>query len=117
MASVSIAASCAFINSSEKRKKYLVANKLFESYLLKETKEFEKRVSSDLANFKVKNYEDSCSVLASTLSILLDYIFAGKENQGWEYFNKYYKVEDKNIMVKKIKKILHESKIYNEIYN
>lgn len=104
-------------NYSEKRKKYVVANKLFETYLLKETKEFEKRVSPDLANFEVKNYEDSCSVLASTLSILLDYIFAGKENQGWEYFNKYYKVADKDIMVKNIKKILSESKVYNEMYH
>jgi hypothetical protein len=48
--------------------------------------------------------------------ILLDYVFAGKEKEGWESFNKHYPSADKAVMRSRIRAILRDDPVYKFIY-
>ena len=82
------------------QKKYLPANHLFVDYVLRGwTPETEKE-----------------SYGHHRFNVLLDYVYAGKEKDGWASFDKYYPSPDKEVMKSRIKGMLKNDLVYRYIY-
>lgn len=82
-----------------KRKKYLPANHLFPDYVLRD-------VESSEGNS-----------LSTTLHALLDYIYAGRENDGWALFNERYQSHDKEEIRSRVKAVLKDEPVYQYLYH
>lgn len=54
--------------------------------------------------------------LGKRLGIFLRYVYGGKREEGWTFFNKTYNLGDKNEMKAKIKRRLEREPIYKFIY-
>jgi hypothetical protein len=54
--------------------------------------------------------------LAVRLDILLRYVYAGSENDGWSFFEKTYNMADKEDVKREIKRILNAEPVYRFIY-
>ena len=83
-----------------KQKKYLPANHLFVDYVFRgRTPENEK-----------ETYQHH------RFDVLFNYIYAGREVEGWASFDKYYPSPDKEVMVSRIKGMLKNDPVYKYIY-
>lgn len=80
--------------------KYLPANHLFVDYALRH---LNPETESEI-------YEHH------RFHVLLDYVYAGKENQGWVSFDKHYPSADKEVMKSRIKAVLKDDPVYKYIY-
>jgi hypothetical protein len=87
-------------------RRYLPANPLFENYVQQEV--------DDLPNI---NPLDEFDQRASILEQLLTYIYAGKEDVGWKFYEKTYKLNDKDEIRRRVKTILRNQHVYKFIYN
>lgn len=87
--------------------KYLPANERFQDYLLKDMAE---------AKAKVSGPEEREKHLADVLSIVVDYIFAGKEREAWEFYEAAYKLPDRVEVKREIKATLKAQPVYNFMY-
>lgn len=86
-------------------------------------RKFSKFILSDLDKLiedtvRLRN-SDSAQYLVNVFSITLDYIYAGKANEGWAYYRK--ERDSKSMELRfhdenKIKKVLMNDKAYNLIY-
>ena len=56
-------------------------------------------------------------VIKDFIEIFLTYIYAGKENEAWEFFDKEYNLEDKESRKDKIKAVLSKDPIYKFVKN
>lgn len=83
----------------EKAGKYLPANHLFKEYALE--------------NIKSITSENN---LAKLLAVTLQYIYAGEEQTGWEFFDKEYKNPDREDIKSRAKAILRKEPVYKFIY-
>ncbi|HLF83437.1 MAG TPA: hypothetical protein VI837_04615 [Blastocatellia bacterium] len=54
--------------------------------------------------------------LAVRLDIFLRYVYAGRENDGWLFFDKAYNLTDKQEMKREIKRILNAEPVYRFVY-
>jgi hypothetical protein len=54
--------------------------------------------------------------LAVRLDILLRYVYAGRENDGWSFFDEAYNLADKQEVKREIKRILNDNPVYRFIY-
>ena len=81
--------------------KYLPANHLFADYALRHLNpETEKQI------YQHRRFD-----------VLLDYVYAGKEEEGWASFDQHYPSPDKKVMRSRIKAILKDDPVYKYIYN
>jgi hypothetical protein len=85
--------------------RYLPANHRYRDYLLKDI-ETEIR---DLPTERGERY------LAQRLEVLLRFLYAGKEKEGWEFFDKAYALPDADKIKAKVKEVLREAPAYNFI--
>ena len=83
-----------------KRMKYLPANHLFVDYVFRHSNPENEKETYQHHRFNV----------------LLDYIYAGKEKEGWVSFDKHYPSPDKEVMRSRIKAILKDDPVYKYIY-
>jgi hypothetical protein len=90
-----------------KARKYLPANTLFQGYLLANI-DTEKRNISPPTD---RNYH-----LANILTIVLDYIYAGREQEAWTFYDESYKLSDKKELKAKIQAVLIKQPVYRFIY-
>jgi hypothetical protein len=88
-----------------KSARYLPANHLFLEYALRNVAAQERAESSD-----------ESAARSPVLKVLLDYIYAGEEERGWLYFNRQYKLSDKDEIERRVKSILHAEPVYKFIY-
>jgi len=95
---------------------YVLANSDYPTVNLERIEEIKSDVKEILDSTKEFDYEDSENLLSKTLEVLIDYIYAGQENNGWLYFDKYYVLPDKIEMKEKIHRVLEASVVYKEIY-
>jgi len=96
---------------SNRARKYLPANPNFESYLLADIEE-QKRAMSQPGDV-VENMNH----LGATLSIVLDYIFAGREKEAWTFYDRAYKLPNKNRIKRQIRNRISTSPVYRFIYS
>jgi len=54
--------------------------------------------------------------LAIRLDVLLRYVYAGREDDGWSFFDRTYKLPDKPEMSRAIKRILNSEPVHSFIY-
>jgi len=91
---------------NEKARKYLPANRIFQNYLLTGIEdEVEKLNSNGESNY-----------LSDRLDIVLRYVYAGKEEEAWTFFDKQYKLPNKEEIKSKIKTNLKNETVYKNIY-
>jgi hypothetical protein len=81
-----------------KQKKYLPANHLFPDYALRHLKDHEG------------------NSLSPTLHSLLDYIYAGREKDGWILFDERYRSPDKEEIRSRVNEVLKDEPVYQYLY-
>jgi len=102
----------------EKRGKYFPANQMFPQYVLNGIEEDIGRVRKLKEKINFTTYNDSRgNYLSAVLEVVLRYIYAGKEKEGWLFYDEEYNLPDKERIKSKIKKKLKSCVIYREIYN
>ena len=63
------------------------------------------------------NAFDEFDQRAAILGQLLSYIYAGKEDLGWKFYEKAYKLNDKGEIRRRVQTILLNQPVYKFIYN
>ncbi len=85
--------------------KYVPANHVFPEYSLRGV---EDRIKSLPAN-------EGYGYLGGRVDVLLAYLYAGKEKEGWEFFERSYEAADKAQVKIRIKTVLKHSPVYQYI--
>ncbi len=69
-------------------------------------------------NDKIKqlNSGDESNYLSNRLDIVLSYVYSGKEEEAWSFFDKECKLSNKEKIKSKIKSILKNESVYKYIY-
>ena len=88
-----------------KTRSYIPASPDFSCYLFK-----------DLDTLKAHVNQERLPRLSGVMSVLLNLIFAGKEREGWLYYDETYYAPDKEEVRARIKKILKKHPVYRFIY-
>lgn len=79
---------------------------------------FRDRLFQDLAQVpEVDKNSTNERYLSVMLSNLLLYVYAGEQRQGWETFERDYKLEDKTEIRRRVKAILRNQPVYKFIYD
>jgi hypothetical protein len=86
------------------QKKYMPANHLHADYTLR-------RLDGE-----IQALNDTDNYLSKRLHILLRYIYAGREQEGWAFFEKAYRRPDKKEICARIKDVLTNSPLYKYLY-
>ncbi|HVF41860.1 MAG TPA: hypothetical protein VM936_02545 [Pyrinomonadaceae bacterium] len=86
-------------------RRYLPANRLFPGYALRE-------VGRDVEALK----PDDTTYMSERLDILLRYVYAGREREGWDFFDRAYARPDRDALKKKIASELAEEPVYKFLY-
>ncbi len=108
-------------------KKYLLANRQFASYVLSDVDEAtsiveakrptsEQQKESVLYGSGMVPDHKHADYLGAVLSVMLDYIYAGREAEGWEFYEREYNLSDKEKLRRKIKSHLAGDKVYKQLY-
>ncbi len=104
-----------------KKGRFAVASHRFPDFTLKgieklktEADEIGKTIRDPKANRN--DARENCDFLAKVLEILLMYVFAGRRDEGWAYYNRVYTFSDREEMRAKIEKKLKTDKDYRAIY-
>jgi hypothetical protein len=110
--------STAFFKYSSSQNKYVNCNREYSgdilSHIDKSIESF--KAYSDTINFKKFNDVEGY-YLQHVLRIVIDYVYAGERDKGWDYFNQWYRLSDKEIIRAKIQKVFDRSSIYKTIYD
>lgn len=98
-------------------RRYRPVSKTFSSYLLKGIQGDIKKAQDVNAELASTKHEDhSGNYLGAMLNVVLKYIYAGKKSEGWAFYDREYKLNDKAVMRTKINGRLRQSVIYNSLY-
>lgn len=95
----------AFFSYDKQSGKYLPANHRYRSYLLK-------GVETEISNLPTVIGEP---YLSRRLDVLLRFLYAGKEEEGWEFFDKAYTLPDAEKIKAKVKEVLRKAPAYKFI--
>ena len=90
----------------EKVRRYLPANDLFSDYALD-------GIERDIENLRS---DDDSNYLSKRLRILLRYVYARKQREGWIFFEREYQHSDKKQIVARIRSVLKCDRLYNYLY-
>jgi hypothetical protein len=97
--------------------KYVPASRMYADYLLKDTEKYShevRKLNRKLAS--TRHEEDVGDYLGTVLQVVLQYIYAGREQEGWAFYDREYRLDDKAQMKMKVKSELRKSAVYNFIY-
>ena len=84
-----------------KARRYFPANRLFPDYSLR-------GIDEDIKALK----PDNATYMSDRLDILLRYVYAGREREGWDFFERAYERADRDELKKKIASELSEERVY-----
>jgi len=85
--------------------RYLPANHRYRDYLLKDIK-------TEIRDLPTEGGEQ---YVARRLDVLLQFLYAGKEKDGWEFFDKAYTLPDADKIKAKVKEVLQKAPAYKFI--
>lgn len=85
------------------KKKYLPANSLFKDYVFRELVDVPEVTDSKDLNFPHRS---------AVISNLLIYVYAGDEKKGWDFYNRSYRLDDKEELRRRIKALLRNQPVY-----
>ncbi|HEV7892230.1 MAG TPA: hypothetical protein VGP08_16405 [Pyrinomonadaceae bacterium] len=80
---------------------YVPANRLFPDYALR-------KIDEDIKALK----PDNEAYMSKRLDILLRYVYAGREREGWDFFDRAYERADRDALKKKIASELSKESVY-----
>jgi hypothetical protein len=106
----------AVFSYSEKTGMYLPANHKFSSYLLTGMEKDLNRVEEERVKIEPNDVISHERYLSAVLQVLLKYIYAGKEADGWEFFDHEYNLNNKGEIKVDIRNALKSDPIYQSIY-
>ncbi len=89
------------------RRKYLPANPVFSGDLIMDAGALDEDVTGS----------DEFALRAAVLDKMLTYIYVGKEKQAWDFYDRSYKLSDKEEIRHCVKAILNRQPVYKFIYN
>ena len=92
---------------NEKSREYLPINHLYQTQSLA-------GIEDQIAELDRK---DEHWFARGVFLVLLRYIYAGREDEGWRFFDREFPRNDKNEVKEEVKKILKDDKVYQFIYN
>lgn len=99
---------------------YLPASHMFPAYVLEGFDESIKEVKKLNEKVDFTDYDEETSeyleYLASVLNIVITYIYAGKEEKAWTFYDKEYRLPNKEEMKFKIREKLKDCPVYKCIY-
>lgn len=90
----------------EKARKYLPANHIFQDHALKGIEDEIRNVHSN----------DEKEYLSNVLRIVLRYVYAGREQEGWDFYDKEYQLSNKGQVRSKVMAKLGTEPVYKFIY-
>ena len=99
-----------------KEKKYLPANQIFQEYALDGIDEYKAKVELVNKALKPADLGDRMKALEAVLEVSLRYIYAGKESDGWAFYDREYKLPDREETKLKIRKELEDDPVYKFLY-
>ncbi|MBI4430027.1 MAG: hypothetical protein HY562_13015 [Ignavibacteriales bacterium] len=107
----------AYFQYSDVKRRYVLANMTFSQFLENKAEE---------AGLLVKNFADTAELrlygdpdgqfLSLVLGATLEYIYAGKRDRGWTFFDRWYTLADKPEIRRKIQLLLSSSGLFEELY-
>ena len=86
------------------QKKYLPSNALFPDYAMRGLPD------------ELRGLDDERRYFSNRLRILLRYIYAGKEKEGWAFFDGAYSLADKEKMKARIRCVLNDDPLYKYLH-
>lgn len=95
---------------SRKSRRYLPANFHFADYLLGKVEEQKQKIHP------IGTPPDNMNHLGDVMTVVLDYVFAGREREAWTFYDHAYKLPDKNKIKRAIRAELKHSPVYRFIY-
>jgi hypothetical protein len=96
---------------SKQARRYLPANPQFADHLLAE-------IGNQKQNLPQPDAEvEKMDHLGGVLSIVLDYVFAGREQEAWTFYDQAYKLPDKDRFKTLVRARLSHSPVYRFIYH
>lgn len=102
----------------KQKKRYLPANHLFTSYALEGIEKAIEEVKKFNEKTDFRNYDDRYGDhLSGVLRVVLAYVYAGKAQDAWLFYDQQYQMQDKIEMKSKILDKLKADKIYQFIYS
>lgn len=90
----------------ERTNKYLPANRLFQEYVLR-------GIDDDIRKL---NPNERSNYLSKRLDIFLRYIYAGKRDEAWSFFDREYRLPNGEEMKSRVRAILENEAVYRYIY-
>jgi len=109
--------SVAYFRFSKEKGRYVLANREFSRLILARIAQEEDSVKAAADTLNPAAFGDENGVyLSAVLQVVINYVYAGQRDTGWNFFDKWYSLGDKEDMKKKIQDVLAESKIYQELY-
>jgi hypothetical protein len=87
--------------------KYLPANALFADYSLRDVSKHSRGVESN----------DELFAKSRVLHVLLDNVYAGRQEEGWSFFESRYRFSDKEEFRQRVRWVLKDQPVYKFIYN
>jgi hypothetical protein len=97
--------------------RYVPASRTYSDYLLRDMEKYIDEVGK--ANRELTSTradDDAGDYLGTVLQVVLQYIYAGREQEGWAFYDREYRLDDKAQMKTKVKGALRDSAVYNSIY-
>ena len=101
--------------------KFRPANRAFSTYLLRDIKD--KLQAADKLNYDLRGEPKADDVLFrqeyhhAFLNVTLAYLFSGNDSVGWIFFDRKYKLSDKEKLRLDLKRTLRESAVYRSIHS
>jgi hypothetical protein len=92
---------------------YIPANPEFQDFALKDIEQKIKKAREVVATDDSGNYYRS--LLSAVLEVSLRYIYAGKEKEGWSFYEE-YNAPDKDEVKSELKKVLNKDSVYKSIH-
>jgi len=92
--------------------RYLPANRRYRDYLLKGIEAEISALPTEISPLRTAAGE---LYLARRLDVLLRFLYAGKEKEGWEFFNKAYTLPDAGKIKARVREVLQEAPAYKFI--
>ncbi|HEX8650545.1 MAG TPA: hypothetical protein VF708_06870 [Pyrinomonadaceae bacterium] len=97
--------------------RYLPASRTHADYLLRDIGKYIDEVNKANRELASTRHEDDVGdYLGTVLQVVLQYIYAGREQEGWDFYEREYRLDDKAQMRTKVKGVLRKSVVYNSIY-
>ncbi len=96
--------------------RYQLANRRFPDYVLRDVAEHIREVQGLNRRLNPGSEQFRENYLAAMLQVVLKYIYAGREREAWEFYDREYRLPDKEEMRGKIRRQLRTSAIYNALY-